>query len=132
MCAGDQELRARLEADYRAARPGGKPHQTTFDALLVCVRWLEACYRHDGPTVQRTWPQIARAWRRLGLPLEISGTAKRDHQRHRNNLARRLDYLVEMGWVQAWEPVYEPSGESTGIVVRIGADVAQLARAPLS
>lgn len=54
-----------------------------------------------------------------GIGWESTGTIRGDRQRYRNQIARRLDMLVAMGRVEAWETVYDGNGESSGILIRL-------------
>jgi hypothetical protein len=126
---GEHELRARITSAYERAY-GRTPQPRTVDALVAFSTWLARCYRHDGRVVKRSWHQIVRGLAHAGLPWTPSATIRATRQRYRNNAANRLDYLTHMGWIEGWEPVYADNGEGEGILIRVAADVAQLARAP--
>ena len=113
------ELERRFVAHYARA-----PQYKQLDGMEHIAKWSERCRRVDGLEVHRSWAQIVRG---LGWP--STGTIRGDRQRYRNNIANRLDYLTEIGWLEGWEPVYDARGESSGIVIRLRAPVAQLVRA---
>jgi hypothetical protein len=111
-------------ADFEAAflaEAGRRPRTELRQAMSEILPWLGRCARHDGPRILRSVPQMVRG---IGWP--STGSAKRDHQRYRNNIANRLEQLVRIGWVERWEAVYSPNGEGVGIlIVLTPAGVAQ-------
>jgi hypothetical protein len=124
-------VRALVEERYRAAHPGGKPHARQLDHLAIELAYFARLSRREGLAIHRTHNQLARAWAAAGVPWQPTGEPKRDSQLFKSRIKRHLGYLQAMGYVDAWEPVYDARGESSGIVVRLSAVVAQLAVAPL-
>jgi hypothetical protein len=109
-------------------------------ALLAAGAEFFALAKRDRDGVlRRTVPQIihAKAFQRLGW--EDQGSVKANRSFYRNRIARMLDKLKEIGWVADWRGVTRDDGEGLWFEVeftKLGlqrlADVAQLARAPLS
>jgi len=84
----------------------------------------------DDPSVlllHRTWRQLSRGvgWAEKGM------TVAEVHNRFKSQWHRTLDYLVVAGRIDGWAPIYE-GRESTGVMIRIPAGVAQSVQATRS
>lgn len=107
-------LRAELRRDYEGVYER-TCRRDTLDALEAIVPWLARCYRVEGEQFIRSNPQAYK-----GIGWETVGKVRADRQRHRNQLANRLDMLVAMGWIESWEAIIRPGGRGVGILVRVG------------
>jgi hypothetical protein len=114
-------------ADFEKAyaeRYGRRPRTELRQAVSDILRWLgQNALAHGDDRVMSTVPQMARA---LGWP--TMGSAWRDDVRYRNQITRRLDILVELGWLRRWEALYTQSapGRAAGILIVLSpAGVAQ-------
>jgi hypothetical protein len=103
-----------------------------LESTTALAESLVRSYKVDGPAIKRSVPQLAKGPLGRELGWQTAGLTKRGlHNRFRNQITRRLDYLIEAGVVvESWEPVYAANGEGEGILVHLRADVAQLAKAP--
>jgi hypothetical protein len=110
-----EELRAKIAAAYDLTY-GRTARFDTLNALVVIQRWLDERWTED-IELRTTVPEAARA---IGWP--VIGVGHRDGRRFRNSLTRRLDMLLEMGWIDSWEPVYDERGSGEGILVRARRD----------
>lgn len=120
-------VRAHLERRYAERLGRDLRRQDERDGLSALIEAFVASWHVDGAEVHRSWKQLARACHQLGWAPETVAETK---HHHRPSLRRRMDRLVELGYVERWEAVYA-GRQSTGILVRLSADVAQLAEAPL-
>jgi hypothetical protein len=113
----DERTFRALAADDFSRVKGHAPWPSQIDRLEAMGRHLRWLLDHEGDAVIRSFPQIFRA---LGLP--VTGNVKRDRARHRSTTARRLDDMVEMGWLDGWQPVLKANGEGRGILLRVRRD----------
>lgn len=119
-------LEEQFRARYCAATGRDWVHRGQVEGTTALLRRLaNAALRGDGLTVHRTWRQFARG---LGLADERT-TVDEVETRFRGTLRNRLRYLELTGFVESWEAIYDGRGESTGILVRLPAGVAQSVRA---
>lgn len=109
------ELRGQLMADYELTY-GRTIRGDTLEALVVIQRWLDRCWQREHELLT-TVPTAAHE---IGWP--VTGSGRRDGIRFRNSLTRRLDMLLEMGWIDSWEPIYDERGSGEGILVRARRD----------
>jgi hypothetical protein len=129
---GESPLACAIERRY-AATHGRSPHRKQLAGMVAIASWAKRCSHIDGLDVKRSTPQIIRAIApELGWPVAGRGT-KEIQRRYATQVKRWLDYLAGIGVVvDGREAVLAASGEGEGILVHLRADVAQLARAPLS
>jgi hypothetical protein len=125
-----RELARRRQIEQRFASAYGRsPRADKLDNLTGFVLWLDRCRARDGDEILRSVPQIVRAMKReLGWQPRAGVRANRDA--YRAQIRRQLDTLQAIGWLDSWDSVLRPNGEGVGIVIRLSADVAQLAKAP--
>lgn len=109
------DLRGQLMADYEVTYER-TIRGDTLDALVVIQRWLDRRWMQEDELLT-TVPSAARE---IGWP--VIGVGRRDGIRFRNSLTRRLDMLVEMGWIESWDSVYDDRGSGEGILVRSRRD----------
>lgn len=100
---------------------GRTPRFDQLAGLEDVARWLLRCVLRDGPRLFRTWDQAAREIGWLDL-----GDAKANQKRYRNQIARRLAVLRDIGWLKGYQPVVTVRGHTVGIlIVASPAGVAQ-------
>jgi hypothetical protein len=122
------ELEQRLAADFEATFDR-KPHRPQLRNMVALWPIIEAGLREQrrDDAVKRSVPQMARQMAPV-TGWDVSGGAKRVHQRCRNMLNRSAGYLIEMGWLESWEVDQRDANRAT-ILLRVPAGVAQSVRA---
>jgi hypothetical protein len=108
-------LRSQLERDYEAAYGRPVRNYLQLDRLEGMASWLLRSLAVEGREFQRSTPQIAR-----GCGYAKLDTVRETKVRQETGIKNTLGYLREMGWIESWEAVYGPKGESTGIGLRVG------------
>ncbi len=110
-------LRADLERDYEATFSRPVRNYLQGELLETAAQWLLRAQAHDGSEIERSTPQIARAWGYAAAGL----TVNQIKDRSTSQIKRTLGYLREMGWIESWEPIRGPRGDYVGIKLRAGA-----------
>jgi hypothetical protein len=108
-------LRRAIEEAYEAAYERTIRHDT-LAGLEDVVRWLDKC---QSRTVFTT---VVQAAREIGWPVDGNASYVANDHRLRKSLTRRLNMLIEMGWVRDWSGVTGPDGSAVGIVIFLRRD----------
>lgn len=126
-------MQERLQSDYMlGAGVMRRPTRVQLERMMDLVHVLAQRASPDDRPIHTTWPQLAKA---MGFP--VAGmTVRAIKDRYGSRIERTMRYLIAAGWVEGWDVAYD-GRETIGILVRLApkgcrADVAQLARAPLS
>lgn len=113
LLVSDDALRHRrrraIEEAYEATYRCTIRHDT-LAALEDVVRWLDC---HQGAVFTTT----VRAVEGIGWPIG-RGNYSKSANRVRKSLNRRLDMLVEMGWIDSWSGVSSRDRGNLGIVIQ--------------
>jgi hypothetical protein len=126
------QVRTQTQRDFEATY-GRRAITPQLDGITAVRRWLhgaiavEKANGQTGRTIHRSWAQMFLGVAR-DLDWHLHGPRRQIHARYCNQVKRRLDHLVDIGDLEAWEPVYNANQESTGILLRVPAGVAQSVR----
>jgi len=112
---GSDWLHARqvLEAQYLHVIKRN-PRRDELDGLAAVARYVATVSGREGGSFLRSVPQMGKAIA-PALGWRDAAGAKHASQLYRNRIARYLNRLEQLGYIESWGPEYLHNGEGRGL-----------------